>query len=44
MDSHTSVWPLELGWWGEEWELNDEEVAALDLQGAATRNQGRHSP
>ena len=21
---------------GEEWELNDEEIAALDLQGAAT--------
>ena len=30
MDSHTLVWPLEL----EEWELNDEEVAALDLGGA----------
>ena len=39
MDSHTSVWPLELGRWGEEWELNDEEVAAMDLRGAASPNE-----
>ena len=29
MDSHTLVWHLELG---GEWELNDEEVAAMNLQ------------
>ena len=45
MDSQTLVWPLELGCWGEEWELNDKEVAALELQGvtAASPNERKLS-